>query len=54
MNLNDLKNEWIQDFASPMIIAGPCSAESESQMLETAKRLKWCRNLSLPCRNLEA
>ena len=40
MNLNDLKNEWIQDFASPMIIAGPCSAESESQMLETAKRLK--------------
>ena len=40
MNLNDLKNEWIQDFASPMIIAGPCSAESETQMLETAKRLK--------------
>ena len=40
MNLNDLKNEWIQDFASPMIIAGPCSAESETQMLEAAKRLK--------------
>lgn len=38
--LKDLKNEWILDFPSPLIIAGPCSAESESQMLETAKRLK--------------
>ena len=40
MNLNELKNDWINDFANPMIIAGPCSAESESQMLETAKRIK--------------
>lgn len=40
MNLKELKNNWVKDFASPLIIAGPCSAESESQMLETAKRIK--------------
>ncbi|MBP6577374.1 MAG: bifunctional 3-deoxy-7-phosphoheptulonate synthase/chorismate mutase type II [Chryseobacterium sp.] len=40
MNLNELTNDWVNDFANPMIIAGPCSAESESQMLGTAKRLK--------------
>lgn len=40
MNLNELTNNWITGFDKPMIIAGPCSAESESQMLETAKRLK--------------
>ena len=31
---------WVQQFAKPIIIAGPCSAESESQMLETARRIK--------------
>lgn len=40
MQLKDLKNTWIKEFSSPLIIAGPCSAESESQMLETAKRIK--------------
>ena len=40
MNLKELKNNWVKDFASPLIIAGPCSAESESQMLDTAKRIK--------------
>ncbi|MBP7172758.1 MAG: bifunctional 3-deoxy-7-phosphoheptulonate synthase/chorismate mutase type II [Cloacibacterium sp.] len=40
MTLNDLKNDWIKDFPKPMTIAGPCSAESEAQMLETARRLK--------------
>ena len=40
MNLNELKNDWINEFAQPLIIAGPCSAESEAQMLETAKRIK--------------
>ncbi|WP_313216815.1 chorismate mutase [Soonwooa sp.] len=40
MNLNELENNWIKGFEKPVIIAGPCSAESESQMLETAKRLK--------------
>lgn len=40
MELSDLKNEWINDFNKPLIIAGPCSAESEAQMLETAERIK--------------
>ena len=40
MNLNELKNDWIKEFAEPLVIAGPCSAESEAQMLETAKRIK--------------
>ena len=40
MNLKDLENNWIKEFSQPLIIAGPCSAESESQMLETAKRIK--------------
>ena len=40
MNLKDLENSWIEDFPRPMIIAGPCSAESELQMLETARRIK--------------
>lgn len=40
MNLGELKNSWIKQFQQPLIIAGPCSAESEQQMLETAKRIK--------------
>lgn len=40
MNLSDLKNDWISEFPQPLIIAGPCSAESEQQMLETAERIK--------------
>lgn len=40
MNLIDLQNDWIKEFPTPLIIAGPCSAESEAQMLETAQRLK--------------
>ncbi|MFL9832851.1 chorismate mutase [Chryseobacterium terrae] len=40
MNLRDLENSWINQFQQPLIIAGPCSAESEQQMLETAKRIK--------------
>ncbi len=40
MGLQDLKNDWILNYPAPMIIAGPCSAESEAQMLETAKRIK--------------
>ena len=40
MELQNLKNEWISEFNSPLIIAGPCSAESESQMLEAAERIK--------------
>ena len=40
MNLKDLQNDWINEFSKPLIIAGPCSAESEAQMMETAQRLK--------------
>ncbi len=40
MNLNELKNNWINEFSQPLVIAGPCSAESESQMVETARRIK--------------
>src|SRR5690606_35561285 len=40
MDLQNLENSWLQDFPSPLIIAGPCSAESETQMLETARRVK--------------
>ncbi len=40
MELKNLENDWVKDFGKPLIIAGPCSAESESQMLETAKRIK--------------
>ncbi|WP_313501868.1 chorismate mutase [Kaistella carnis] len=40
MNLQNLENNWVKEFPKPLIIAGPCSAESERQMLETAKRIK--------------
>lgn len=33
------KKSWINSFDKPLIIGGPCSAESEAQMLETAERL---------------
>ncbi len=31
--------EWAKQFGQPIVIAGPCSAESEEQMLETARRM---------------
>ncbi len=31
---------WNVDGARPLVIAGPCSAETETQVLETARRLK--------------
>lgn len=40
MDLKNIENSWVKNFPSPLIIAGPCSAESESQMLETAERIK--------------
>ncbi|RQP12904.1 MAG: 3-deoxy-7-phosphoheptulonate synthase [Chryseobacterium sp.] len=40
MKLEELKPTWIEQYKKPMIIAGPCSAESETQMLETAKGIK--------------
>ncbi|SDD91746.1 chorismate mutase [Riemerella columbipharyngis] len=40
MTLKELECSWIDGFPKPMIIAGPCSAESEQQMMETAERIK--------------
>jgi len=31
---------WLTKDKRPIVIAGPCSAETEEQVLETAKRLK--------------
>lgn len=33
------KQNWIQKYQIPLLIAGPCSAESEKQMLDIAERL---------------
>lgn len=35
----DSKQSWITEFKQPLLIAGPCSAESEKQMMEIAERL---------------
>ena len=40
MELNSLQNSWKNHYKNPIIIAGPCSAESEIQMMETAERIK--------------
>jgi len=32
-------NSWFNDLKEPLIIAGPCSAESEEQMMQTAKEI---------------
>ena len=39
MKLSELTNSWLQDFQKPLVIAGPCSAESEQQMLSTAAQI---------------
>ncbi len=38
MNIKKL-NEWGWDFTDPLLIAGPCSVESEEQVMETVKLL---------------
>src|SRR5690606_11869729 len=40
MDLKNIKNTWIENLPKPLMIAGPCSAESEAQMMETARRIK--------------
>ena len=42
MTKQDYSNQWLKDLklSRPLIIAGPCSAETEEQILETAKNLK--------------
>lgn len=37
-NISTLNN-WFQNFSEPLIIAGPCSAESEDQVMQTAKQI---------------
>ena len=32
--------KWLGEVRSPVLIAGPCSAESEAQIMETAKQIK--------------
>ena len=32
-------NKWFHDLNEPLIIAGPCSAESEAQVMQTAKEI---------------
>lgn len=34
-----MKQNWIKQFQKPLIISGPCSAESESQMMRIAEEL---------------
>ncbi|WP_185859573.1 bifunctional 3-deoxy-7-phosphoheptulonate synthase/chorismate mutase type II [Blattabacterium cuenoti] len=36
---NSIDRSWIDKLNKPLIISGPCSAESEQQILETANRL---------------
>lgn len=38
-NLKDLEQNWIKKFDKPFIIAGPCSAESEQQVIDTIERI---------------
>ena len=40
MELKNIENTWLDQYAKPLVIAGPCSAESELQMLETAERMQ--------------
>ncbi|WGH26556.1 MAG: bifunctional 3-deoxy-7-phosphoheptulonate synthase/chorismate mutase type II [Candidatus Shikimatogenerans bostrichidophilus] len=37
--LKKIKNNWIKKFSYPLVIAGPCSAENETQIINIAKNL---------------
>lgn len=37
--IDKINNYWIHQFEMPLIISGPCSAETQEQVLETATRL---------------
>ena len=37
----------------PIVIAGPCSAETEEQVMDTARQLAAKGQKNIPCRNLE-
>ncbi|WP_185853026.1 bifunctional 3-deoxy-7-phosphoheptulonate synthase/chorismate mutase type II [Blattabacterium cuenoti] len=36
---NSIDRSWIEKFDKPLTISGPCSAESEQQIMETARKL---------------
>lgn len=38
--IDKINNDWIRQFEMPLIISGPCSAETQEQVLETATRLR--------------
>lgn len=38
--LTDIEQNWIKQFDRPLVISGPCSAESEEQLLKTASRIE--------------
>ncbi len=41
MEVNNIKiDNWIKDGDRPLVIAGPCSAESEEQLMETCRGVK--------------
>jgi chorismate mutase len=44
--MSTLLPSWLNAGSTPLIIAGPCSVESEAQTLETAKQLKENLNIS--------
>lgn len=40
-------NEWLPGVTQPLVIAGPCSAETEEQLLTTARQLKALNKVSV-------
>ncbi|MDW3210863.1 MAG: chorismate mutase [Reichenbachiella sp.] len=46
LTLSPLEN-WIEGLDQPLVISGPCSAESEEQVLETARQLKEHTNIKV-------
>ncbi|MBI9039372.1 MAG: bifunctional 3-deoxy-7-phosphoheptulonate synthase/chorismate mutase type II [Bacteroidales bacterium] len=46
LKINPLK-KWLGDYKYPLVISGPCSAESEDQVLETALQLSKIPNVKI-------
>ena len=46
LNILPLKN-WLKFYEPPLIISGPCSAESEEQLLNTAKEISRLTNVKI-------
>lgn len=39
-SINKINNDWLLRFKKPLIISGPCSAETYDQVIETARSLR--------------